>query len=332
MQMEQKTYNWGIIGLGRIARKFADDLRRLPNARLFAVASTAQERADAFAAEYEVPHAVGSYEAMLQCPGLDVVYVATPHVGHIPNTLLCLHAGMPVLCEKPFAMHGAEARQAVSMAREKGVFLMEAMWSQFIPGVQKAIELAESGAIGRLHGIKAELAFNMPFDPDWRLYNKSLGGGALLDLGVYPAWLALRLFGKPAPEQVQAAANFTTTTVDASCSFIFQYPDNRLMSGYASVEAAMPPEAWLLGSEGYIRMHARWHHTQNLSIGRYEGRELKEETMALPHEGWGYQYEAAHVMQCLDAGLRESPEMPLQRTLDLADTLDVIAQKIGLVY
>jgi predicted dehydrogenase len=327
-----KNFNWGIIGPGRIARKFAEDLRRLPQARLHAVASTSPERARSFAAEYGAPFAYGSYEEMMACPDLDVVYIATPHVHHAANALLCLENGLAVLCEKPFAMNGREARQMVEAARRKGVFLMEALWSRFIPGVEQALNLAEQGAIGPVHTVKADFGFFTPPDPATRLFNKDLGGGALLDIGIYPALLALSVFGKPAAADVLAAATFTSTGVDESCAFTLRFPGGRLALGHASVAANTPVEAWLYGREGHIYLYPRFHHTQRLRITRYAGRGEESRELEFPYEGWGYAFEATHVMECLAAGRPESDRVPLAFTLDLMETLDMIREKIGLEY
>ena len=192
-----KIYNWGIIGPGKIARKFADDLQRLPNARIHAVASTSPERARAFANEYGVAHVFSRYEDIIHCSDLDVVYIATPHVLHCENALMCIEHGIPVLCEKPFAMNSSEARRMVSAARRNRVFLMEALWTRFIPAVDHAFELVAGGEIGDLHTVKSDFGFYMPFEANHRIFNKALGGGSLLDIGIYPALLALFLFGKP---------------------------------------------------------------------------------------------------------------------------------------
>ncbi|HNM27995.1 MAG TPA: Gfo/Idh/MocA family oxidoreductase, partial [Saprospiraceae bacterium] len=248
-----RIFNWGIIGLGKIARKFAEDLRRLPNARLHAVASTSADRAAAFAAEFGASRAFGSYEALLDCPGLDVIYVATPHVLHSENALLCLERGISVLCEKPFAMDLPAARQMVTAARRHRAFLMEALWTRFIPAVDYALALAEQGEIGRVHTVKADFGYYAPFDAHSRIYNKVLGGGSLLDIGIYPALLALFVLGKPLPENVSASATFTPTEVDESCAFTFSYPGgNQLALGHSSVAANTPVEAWLYGTEGAI--------------------------------------------------------------------------------
>ncbi len=327
-----KQYNWGIIGPGRIARKFADDLKLLPNARLHAVASTSAERAAAFAADYNAPHSFGRYEDIVHCPGLDVVYIATPHVLHTENALLCLEHGIPVLCEKPFAMNGAEARRMVAAAHRNRVFLMEALWTRFIPAVNHALELAGTGEIGTVHTVKSDFGFRLPFDPGHRIFNKALGGGSLLDIGIYPALLSLLLFGKPEPEEVQAVATFTVTEVDESCAFTFRYPGNRLALGHSTVAATTPVEAWLFGTEGTIHLHPRWHHTDRLTISRYEGKGEVKRDLHIPYEGWGYSFEAAHVMECLEKERLESDLLPLDFTLDLVETLDTIREKIVLEY
>jgi predicted dehydrogenase len=324
--------NWGIIGLGKIARKFADDLQRLPDARLHAVASTSAERAGAFAEEYGVPHSFGAYEAMMDCPGLDVVYVATPHPFHCANTLLCLENGLPVLCEKPFAMNREEALRMVEAARRNRVFLMEALWTRFIPAIQTALKMVENGEIGRLHTLRADLGFNMPFDLQSRVYNKDLGAGSLLDLGIYPALFAQTLFGKPAAANIGAVAAFTSTGVDASCAFHFQYPEGQLALCHSTIAANTSTGAHLYGTEGTIFLHPRWHHTQKITVSKYEGREEVFRQIEAPYEGWGYAYEAAHVMQCLSEQKLESEVVPLAFTLDLMETLDTIREKIGLHY
>lgn len=324
--------NWGIIGLGKIARQFADDLRLLPNARLHAVASTSAERAAAFAAEFGAVHAFGRYEDMVLCPDLDVVYVATPHPFHCENTLLCLENGLPVLCEKPFAMNMDEARRMVAAARRNRVFLMEALWTRFIPAIEQVFQRVENGEIGTLHTIKADLGFKMPFDPQSRVYKKSLGAGSLLDLGIYPALLAVSLFGKPEPENICAAATFTSTDVDESCAFTFQYPAGRLAIGHSTIAANTSLSAHLYGTEGTIFLHPRWHHTQKITISRYDGRQESFQDLEIPYVGRGYSYEAAHVMQCLDNELLESEIVPLELSLDLVETLETIRGKVGLVY
>lgn len=323
---------WGVIGLGRIARKFASDLQLLPNAQLHAVASTALERAREFAAEFGAAHAYGQYSEILNCPDLDVVYVATPHVLHTENTMMCLERGIPVLCEKPFAMQAPDARAMVATARRRRTFLMEALWTRFIPAVDYALALAAQGEIGEVHTVKADFGFHMPFDAQSRVYNKALGGGSLLDIGIYPALLALFALGKPLPEDVQAAATFAATDIDESCAFTWRYTDNRLALGHSTIVANTPVEAWLYGTEGTIYLHPRWHHTQKVTVSHYEDGMEQQRDMEFPYEGWGYHFEAAHVMECLANGRLESDLVPLDFTLDLVEMLDTIREKIGLEY
>jgi predicted dehydrogenase len=329
-----KTYNWGIIGIGMVGHQFAGDLKRLPNARLQAVVSTSDDQGpEDFMREFQVPYGYRSVEEMVdQCPDLDVVYVATPHPAHCDNTLRCLERGLAVLCEKPFAMNLGEAQRMVDRAREKKVFLMEAMWTHFFPAFERARALIDGGAIGELHTVKADFGFKNAFDPESRYFKKELGGGSLLDLGVYPAMLALSLLGKPQREEITATATFTATGVDESCVFTFRYPGNKLALGHSTLVSYTPGEALLLGMDGAIRMHPFWTHTKKLTVTRYEGQEQKHSDEDLPYDGEGFWLEARHVMECLDRGLTESERLPLQFSLDLMHTLDRIRRKIGLAY
>ncbi|MEL7223091.1 MAG: Gfo/Idh/MocA family oxidoreductase, partial [Bacteroidota bacterium] len=185
-----KTYNWGIIGPGKIAHQFAKDLAVVPGARLSAVLSRNMERATAFAANYQAPHAYDQLGDFLACAELDVVYIATPHNSHAEYTMACLNANKPVLCEKPWAMNLTEAHEMVALARAKKVFLMEAIWTRFLPDTKKILSLIEEGVIGEIQSIKADFGFRYEGPDSSRLLNPALGGGALLDIGIYPAFLS----------------------------------------------------------------------------------------------------------------------------------------------
>jgi predicted dehydrogenase len=322
-----KKINWGIIGPGKIARKFAADLRLVPNACLHAVASRSLERSRAFADEFGAPLAFGSYEALADCPDLDVVYIATPHPFHAPNALFFLERGIPVLCEKPIAMNLTEAQAMVDMAREKQVFLMEAFWTRFIPSVQQVFDWIGEGRIGEIRLIEADFGFKTDFDPHSRLYDIALGGGSLLDIGIYPAWLAVQLLGKPASDTIRSSATFSPTGSDISCSFSFAYPHGALARGLSTVAVNTPIEARIYGEKGTLHLHHRWHHPQQVTLSLYDGRDQYSEVFDFPFEGWGYRFEAEHVGDCLRAGLTESPLLPLQGSLDLMATLDGIAAR-----
>jgi predicted dehydrogenase len=244
--MAERTIRFGILGPGKIARKFSADLQRVAGASLHAVASSSLERAVAFANEFNIPHVFGSYQDMMDCPDLDVVYVATPHAFHYEHTMLCLRHNLNVLCEKPFALDRAHAQEMIDMARSKQLFLMEALWTLFIPAFVDAIRQVESGVIGDIHSIKADFGFYSPYNPSSRLYNPALGGGSILDIGLYPALLFQNVLGKPPLAGVKVVANLTRDNVDASCFFSYQYPDNRMAMGHSTVQGNTPTEATCL--------------------------------------------------------------------------------------
>ncbi|RZL08150.1 MAG: Gfo/Idh/MocA family oxidoreductase, partial [Hymenobacter sp.] len=184
-----RTYNWAILGPGNIARKFAQDLALVPQARLHAVASRSLDKAQAFATDFGAAHAVGSYEELLTVPDIDAVYIATPHSEHYAHALLCLRAGLPVLCEKAFAQNASQAQEMIAVAREKGVFLMEAFWTRFFPAIAQALDLVATGHIGEVKHLVADFGFNTPYQPTSRLFDPALAGGSLLDVGVYPLFI-----------------------------------------------------------------------------------------------------------------------------------------------
>ncbi len=318
---------WGILGPGRIAHKFAQDLLTLPDAQLYAVASSDGQRADDFAAQYNIPHAFGAYDGLLTLPDLDVVYVATPHVKHYQNTLMLLNGGVAVLGEKPFAMNGEQVGEMVETARAKGVFLMEALWSRFMPTLQRAKALADDGAIGQITGVRADFGFNAPFNSDGRLYNKALGGGSLLDIGIYPLFWAYFMLGMP--QTLKATATFGTTGVDEQCGMVLTYPNGELAVLDSTLRVKTPCEALIHGTEGLIQVHSRWHETAGLTLHR-NGREPEEFTAE--RSTFGYNYEAAHVMQCLAEGRTESPLWSLDDSLNLMTLLDAVRAEAGIVY
>ncbi|MGF7215763.1 putative dehydrogenase [Spirosoma lacussanchae] len=318
---------WGILGPGRIAHKFAQDLLTVPDAQLYAVASTDQQRADAFAAQYGAPHALDSYEGLLTLPDLDVVYVATPHVKHYENVMMLLNGGISVLGEKPFAMNSQQVQTMVETARSKSVFLMEALWSRFMPVLLRAKQLADDGAIGTVTGVRADFGFAAPFTPEGRLYNKALGGGSLLDIGIYPLFWSYLILGMPA--SIKASATFGTTGVDEQCGMVLTYPNGELALLDSTLRTKTPCEAFIHGTDGQIRVHGRWHETEGLTLVR-NGHE--PETFTATRSTFGYEYEAQHVMQCLRDGRTESPLWSLTDSLNLMSLLDSVRAEAGIVY
>lgn len=318
---------WGVLGPGRIAHKFVQDLLTLPDAQLYAVASTNQQRADEFAGQYGAAHAFGAYDGLLTLPDLDVVYVATPHVLHHENALMLLNGGVAVLGEKPFAMNGRQVGEMVDLARQKQVFLMEALWSRFMPVLQRAKQLADAGAIGTVTGVRADFGFAAPFSPDGRLFNKALGGGSLLDIGIYPVFWSYFMLGMP--QTVKATATFGTTGVDEQCGMVMTYPNGQLAILDSTLRAKTPCEALVYGTTGLIRIHARWHETMGLTLER-DGHE--PETFTAQRSTHGYDYEAQHVMQCLAEGRTESPLWSLDDSLNLMTLLDQVRAETGIAY
>ena len=322
-----RPFHWGIIGPGKIAHQFASDISKINGCKLHAVASRSIERAQAFAQQYNAPHAYDSYSDIVNCPELDAVYIATPHTSHFENTMLCLKAGIPVLCEKPFALNTAQARQMVEYAQANNVFLMEALWTRFLPSTLKVMELINAGTIGELVAVKADFGFKAPFNPESRLFNPDLGGGSLLDIGIYPVFLALLLLGKP--QQIKAFANFGATGVDMDCGVLFKYDNQKLAHLHSTLLARTKTEAFIYGTEGTIHMHSRWHEPTSISLISLDGR---PENFHFEWPDNGYGFEAKEVMKCIEQGLQESPSRTLNDTLLLMETLDAIRAEIGLRY
>ncbi|WP_428657123.1 Gfo/Idh/MocA family protein [Runella sp.] len=318
---------WGIIGPGRIAHKFAQDLMQVANAKLTAVASRDLGRAQLFAREYGATYTYGSYEEIINCPELDVVYIASPHIGHFEHTLLCLNAGIAVLCEKPFAMNTAQVSEMIHVARSKNVFLMEALWTRFLPTTLKTLEIIESGAIGKVLGVKADFGFKAPYDVDRRTFNKDLGGGALLDIGIYPLFFSYLILGKPT--KITAQAIFGATKVDESTGMTLTYNDEKFAFLDCTFMAKTPCEAFVYGEKGSISISSRWHESKEVTV---EYADETTETFTFDRPTWGYQYEIEEVNACLTAKKLESDGWSLTDSMNLISLLDAVRQEIGLVY
>ena len=318
---------WGILSTGWIAKKFAEGLSVLPDAEIVAVGSRAQETADAFGDEYGVPHRHASYEALVGDQDVDVIYIGTPHPFHKDNAILSLEAGKAVLLEKPFTINAGEAEEVIALAREKGLFLMEAMWSRYIPIIVKLRELLAEGAIGEVRMLTADLGFRSEFDPKSRLFNLELGGGALLDVGIYPISFASMVLGTPS--RIASMAHLGQTGVDEQAGIVFGYDGGQLAILHTALQTSTAIEATVMGTKGKIRVHSAWFYGTTLTLS-IEGRD--DEAISLPYEGNGYNFEAAEVMRCLHEGKLESDVMPLDETLAIMQTLDTIRAQWGFKY
>jgi predicted dehydrogenase len=321
------TIRWGILGTGWIANEFAQGLAELPDAELASVGSRTADSANRFGDRFQVPRRHGSYQSLAEDPDVDVIYVATPNPLHKEHCLLCLSSGKPVLCEKPFALNTAQATEMVQAAREKELFLMEAMWSRFFPLMGKVRALVDEGAIGEVQMLVANLCIRFDFDPADRRYALDLGGGALLDLGVYALSFASMIMG--APSNIRSMAHLGATGVDEQAGIILGYDRGRISTLYTSIRADAPVEAILLGTKGQIRIDPWWIRPSTLTLS-VAGQEPARYEM--PFAGNGYQFEAAEVMACLRAGKLESDLMPLNETLSIMETLDALRAQWGLKY
>ena len=323
----RNTLNWGIIAPGRVAHRFAQDLSLTDGARLYAVASRSQERAKTFADMYGAAHAYGSYEEILSCPDLDIVYIASPHSGHYEHTRMCLTKGIPVLCEKPLAMNLAQARDMVATARSSGTFLMEAIWTRFIPLFEETLQLLQEGILGEIMTVRADFGFRALSPATHRVFNKALGGGSLLEAGVYPVFLALLLLGKP--ERIQAAAVLGETGVDESCAVLLECPGGKLAILDSSAVTKTGTEAFIYGEKGTVHLYDRLQRPTQRSIHFYE---KASEHRTLQQTGSGYCHEIMEVGDLLRAGKLESDKLPLDFSLLLMETLDAIRKEAGIRY
>jgi predicted dehydrogenase len=321
------TIRWGIISTGNIAAQFARDLRVADHAELRGVASRSLETARRFAEEHSVPKAYGSYEELAAAPDIDAVYIGTPHACHKDNTLLCLKHGKHVLCEKPLALDQGEALEMVQAAHDAGRFLMEAMWMLFFPAVQKARDLVREGAIGELRMLRADFAFKADLEPEGRLLNPALGGGALLDIGIYPLALAQLIFGE-APIAIATAAELGETGVDMQSGIVMKYASGACAALSCSFETAMPQEAVIAGTTGTILIPAEFSHPDALVLRRNGS----EERITFERRGIGYYWEVEEAGRCIREGLLESPVVPHDESLALARTMDRVRRVWSLKY
>jgi len=319
--------NWGIIGLGKIANKFASDLLLSENAILHGVASQDSDKAKAFSIKYNSHTYYDSYEALAKDPAVDIIYIATPHTFHFENTMLCLKYGKAVLCEKPLGMNAHEVKIMLKEAASKKLYLMEAMWTRFIPATEKVIQLLNENAIGEIASVSADFGFKGDTNPATRIYNKQLGAGSLLDIGIYPIYLSLLVLGLPS--EIKASARMTSTEVDSCCSMQFDYNNAAKAHLESTIEEDTPTEATIIGTKGTIKLHSRFHHSEKITL--YQNGVMTEE-FEMKNEGNGYIYEIEEVNNCLQNDQAENKKHPHSMSLDLISLIDKVRAKIGLTY
>ena len=323
------VFRWGVLGTGGIAGLFVRDLALLPDTAVVAVGSRRQESADRFAAAHGIEAAVPTYADLVARPDVDAVYVATPHPGHHDAAMLAIEAGKAVLVEKPFTLNAAEARSLVAAARERGTFLMEAMWSRFLPHMVRLRELLAAGALGDVRSVVAEHGQWFARDATHRMFDPALGGGALLDLGVYPVSFASMVLG--APTQVTAVSEPAFTGVDATTSLVLQHEGGAQAVLTCSLEAAGVNSAAVAGTQARVDVDPTWYAGTSMRVIGRDKTVLETYDGAVPG-GKGLRLQAAEVGRCLREGRLESDVMPLDETVAIMATMDEVRRQIGLRY
>jgi len=320
-----KKYNWAILGCGKIAKKFALELKTLPKANLYAAASRNIENAQSFASEFGFEKAFGSYEEMAEDPNVDIVYIATPHSHHLKHTLLCLNNKKAVLCEKAFAINFKEVQQMIKTSKDTNTFLMEAFWVLFRPKFKKVLELIKNEDLGKLKMVKSDFNFLGEYNPENRLFNIDLGASSLLDVGIYPVFTSLMLLGKP--NQVKTIPQFSPTGSEESITVFLGHENGSTAILNSSFKSEYKNDVELSFEKGYIK-YDRFSNEPILMQTTTKNTLISFD----PGPNLGYQFEAQHVMECLDKHLIESPILPLSLSADLMKILDTIRQEAGIVF
>lgn len=326
MERHSKIIRWGILGCGKIAHKFAQDLLTIPNAKLEAVASRNQQKSKVFGMRYHSNKSYDSYLELCLDPAIDVIYIATPHVFHYQQTMMCLNHQKAVLCEKPFAMNATQVAEMIATAKRNNVFLMEAMWTLFLPHYQYVLNLIQSKELGEITNLKADFGYEFEFDPTSRVFDKKLGGGSLLDIGIYPLFAALSMLG--IPTQIKAEAQMTSTEVDESCTMSLSYENGVNAALYCTLSERLNTEAIIAFEKGIVTIHEQFHKPSSVTIKTTESsRQVNFEVNT-----YGYRFEAIHVQEMLLQGNTESTIMTFDKSKALIGLLDAVRAEVGLEY
>ena len=317
--------NWGILGLGKIANKFVIDLAMVEDCHLSAVASRSEDRAMQFGEQYNADQFYASYEQLFSDEEVDIIYIATPHNSHFKYAMEAMNHGKHVLCEKPLAVNRKEVNQLILASKTNNVFLMEAFWSRFNPSIEAVLDHVQNKDIGEVNFISADFSFYKDADPESRLFNMDLAGGALLDIGVYPIFLSYLIMGYP--EEIVAKAIKHKTGTDLQTSAILKYKEgfSNIMCGFGSNSDMV---ARIFGTEGRISIDEVWHESQGYKIEKDESTE----SFNLPTKGKGFTYEIEECLRCISEGKIESEKWSHQDSLNLISICDDIRNQIGLKY
>lgn len=324
---DSQTVRWGIVGPGRIASLVIKDFPHVAGAEAVAVASRSSDRAQAFAAEHGLARAYGSYHEIMTDEDIDAVYIATPHPQHHAIALAAIAAGKAALIEKTFTATVAGAEEVIAAARDREVFVMEAMWTRFQPAIVAARALIDEGAIGEVRQLQADLGVDRPYNPADRLFDPAQGGGAMLDLGVYVVSFAQYFLGTP--DWVEVSGSLAPTGVDAEAGLLLSYDDGRVATLLISLKHHTPGAARIQGTKGWIEVPPRFHHPHRIVLHR---RGQEPETISRPPLGTGYSHEFIEVTEAVRAGRTESLIMPLEDTLAVQRILNEASEKLGVYH
>ena len=320
-----KIIKWGIIGLGGIAQKFAEDLTLIEDAELVAVASRSKVKANNFSTKFNVKQAYDSYVDLANDPNVEAIYIATPHSFHKEHAILCMKHKKAVLCEKPFAMNSNEVDEMITVAKENKVLLMEALWTFFLPHYKYLLDTVKNQSLGKLEKLEADFGFKAAYDLEGRFLKKEIGGGSLLDIGIYPIFAAISTLGKP--KNIEANASFYETGADSECNMVFNYDDSMAILKSTLLKETKS-EAIYTFTDGVLKLNTRFHEPTTITISQND----METTKDIPYKGFGYYYEILHFNQLLRDGKKESDIMTFEFSKVLIETIDKVRSLIGLEY
>ena len=321
----RKELRWGILGPGKISKKFAKDLRLVEGVVLKAVASRSMERAQSFAQAYEAENAYDNCQSLYLDPEVDIIYIGTPHDSHMEYAIHAMEAGKHVLCEKPLAVNKEQVKKMIATAKKNQVFLMEALWSRFNPSIVEVLNKVKEGIIGEVNYVNVDFSIYREFEESSRMLNMDLAGGSLLDMGIYPIFLAYIIFGYP--EEIVGSSRFHKTGADIQTAAILKFKNGmaNILSNFASQSDMV---AKIHGTQGRILLDSTWHEAQGYKI--LKGQDCEE--FKLPTKGKGFTYEIEECISCIQDGLMESPKWSHQNSLDLISIMDEIRRQVGLKY
>lgn len=328
--MSSRVIKWGILGCGKIARKFAADLRLVAGAELTALGARDLAQAEHFARDYPARYLHGGYENLVRNDDVEVIYVATPHGLHHEQVLMCLEHGKAVLCEKALALNSRQVREMIQKAREKNLFLMEALWTKFLPHYQAVMALLRDGLLGEIRSMTSTFGFRVADPAPPRVYDPALGGGSVLDIGIYNIFMTMAVLGRP--DHIEAYMTPAVTGVDAQCSMVFKYHHGAIAQLLSSFLVQLPTDAWIAGTQGSLRLTGRFYEPSTTIEYYPEKMDSRQVIPFLKEAGWGYRYQLDHVCACLRAGATESPIMSWADSLALMEVMDEVRAKAGVRY